>query len=375
MIVHFPGKQRVRVSKLVIQNGARVWGGNEQWLALLARGLLDRRHAVVVSCVAASPVALRLRERGIPVTPVRPRGPLDAWSGWRFRRWLRAERPDALLLTSWRALRWGAWAGRTAPVPRVAVRLGIVRPLPSRGPLADELRRAVDLWIVNAPEIRAAIAASAPDVPLERVRVLLNGVPEPAPSRANLREELGLGAGARVLAAAGHVTARKGFDVALEALALLGDPAAHLVVAGAVAEPEEAARLSARAAALGLGERFHLLGERGDLPAILRGADAFVLTSRNEGMANVLLEAMACGLPVVASDVSGVRTALGGGPGGGAAGVIVPPERPEAVAEALRRILGDRAHASGLGAAARERVRAAFGVDRMVAEAEAMLFG
>ena len=85
--------------KLVIQNGSRVWGGNEKWLATLGAGLMARGHEVVVACPrgAVSEGLARLR---IPSADVRPGGTLDLPGALRFARWLRRERADALLLTS-----------------------------------------------------------------------------------------------------------------------------------------------------------------------------------------------------------------------------------------------------------------------------------
>lgn len=359
--------------KLVVQNGSRVWGGNEKWLSLLARGLLERGHEVVVSCVGGGPVEARLREAGVPTSRVRPRGDVDVLSAWRFRRWLQRQRPDALLLTTWRRLAWGARAGRKAGVPRVAVRLGIVRPLPVGGRLGRIVRRDVDVWIVNSFEIRDALRESAPDLPPERVRVLLNGVPLADAPAAPLREELGLPANARLVAAVGHATRRKGYDLLVEALPRLS-PWVHAVVAGE-ADPEGEARpFVERARALGVDDRIHWLGFRADVPAVLAASDAFALPSRNEGMANVMLEAMVARLPVVAADVSGVGTALAARDGRPSAGWVVPPDDAAALAGALGEAL-EEGRGGPRAAEARWRAERWFSVERMVEEAEAILFG
>jgi len=118
--------------KVVIQNNSRVWGGNEKWVSMLAAGLLANGHSVVVSCRRGGTVQTRLERRGIPTCTVRPGVRADLVRGVRFAMWLRRERPDALVLTSWSGIAWGARAARLARVPRVVVRLGIVRTLPPR---------------------------------------------------------------------------------------------------------------------------------------------------------------------------------------------------------------------------------------------------
>lgn len=365
--------------KLVIQNGSRVWGGNEKWLATLASGLIARGHEVIVSCPRGA-VRERLGEMRIATTGVRPRGVLDAASGVAFARWLRRERPDALLLTSWRPLAWAAWAGRRAGVPRVVVRLGIVRAHPRRGGRAHAFRRWVDAMIVNSAEIRDAWLRSAPDYPAERVRVVMNGIRardgERPALRERLRAELGIAPATLLVGGAGHLAPRKGFDLLLRAFAAAALPDARVVVAGG---GDHLAELRALADELGIAGRVHFLGHRDDGPSVIAGCDVFVLGSRNEGMANVMLEAMAAGVPVVATDVSGVRQALAAEPGTPPAGWIVPPDDAGAMADALREVAQalatDPARAAERTGEALRRIRARFGVERMVAECEAILFG
>ncbi|HEX8692421.1 MAG TPA: glycosyltransferase [Longimicrobium sp.] len=362
--------------KVVIQNNSRVWGGNEKWLATLAAGLLARGHRVVVSCRRDGAVRPELERRGIPTAAVRPGVGADVVRGVRFARWLRRERPDALLLTSWKTTAWGAWAARRAGVPRVVVRLGIVRGLRRRRH-ARAFRRAVHALIVNSAEIRDEWLRSAPWFPAGAVHVVLNGivVPPPLPpeERAAVRRELGASPDACLVAGAGHVHRRKGFDLLLEAFARAAVPDAEAAILGT--GPEEV-RLRAWAESLGIAERVRWPGHRGDVVRVLAACDLFVLSSRNEGMANVMLEAMAAGTPVVATDVSGVRAALGEQGGRPPAGWIVPPDDPAAMAEAMRAVLqGDLGEVRRRVEEASWRVARWFGVERMVDEAEAVLRG
>lgn len=105
-----------------------------------------------------------------------------------------------------------------------------------------------------------------------------------------------------------------------------------------------------------------LPGEREDIPALLRGLDLFVLPSRAEGISNTILEAMASGLPVVATEVGGNPELVTDG----ITGRLVPPRAPEALAEALLEYLAEPERARRHGAAGLARVEAEFGLDRMV---------
>jgi glycosyltransferase involved in cell wall biosynthesis len=152
------------------------------------------------------------------------------------------------------------------------------------------------------------------------------------------------------LVTVGRLDPVKGFDVLLEAFAKLRavHPGARLTIIG---EGEQGAALAQQAESLGIDGCIDFAGRRSpeDLCALLRRADLFVLPSRSEGMPLSLLEAMACGLPCVATDVGGVAATCG------EAGRIVPPENPGALADALSALAGDPQSRQALGKAARER--------------------
>lgn len=178
------------------------------------------------------------------------------------------------------------------------------------GPLQRAVRAADRL--VTVSEALRTVALSFGAEPA-RITVIGNGIDldkfERQP-RAAARAQLGLPADARVLVSVGTLVERKGFDRVIDCLPplLAKFPTLYfLVVGGSGPEGDMATRLRAQAAVLGLGDRVRFLGpmapEQLKLP--LSAADVFVLATSYEGWANVFLEAMACGLPVVSTEVGG----------------------------------------------------------------------
>lgn len=362
--------------KVVIQSDARIWGGNEKWLVLVGSGLARRGHDVVVSCKPGTPVEERARSTGLRVTHARPGGDADLVRALGFAAMLRRERPDAVLLTALKRVFWGGWAARRAGVGRVVERLGIEHDLPRRWKYQHAFRHYVDAMIVNSAVIRDRWLASAPWFPAGEVHVVLNGVRPPTLERSTLRDEIGVPDGVPVVAGAGRLEHRKGFDLLLDAFARGAGSDAHLAVAG---DGKAEGELRSRADALGVSSRVHWLGFRPDLENVLLGADVFVLPSRKEGMANVMLEAMAAGCLVVATDISGVREAIGARAGRPEAGWIVPVDDAGAMGESLGHALDLVRAGSGRGEALRTelewRARNWFAPERTVEETERVLSG
>jgi len=189
------------------------------------------------------------------------------------------------------------------------------------------------------------------DLPVDRVHVVEPGV-DPAPVATGTRS------GRRLLCVAA-VTPLKGHDVLLEGLARVRDLAWTCDCVGSLdRDPGFAERLRGRACALGLADRFRLLGPRtgSGLDACYGSADALVMASRFESYGMVVTEALARGLPVLATSAGGLPETLGVLPDGSRAGMLVPPEDPDALADALRRwLLEDDLRSSLRAAAARRR--------------------
>jgi len=175
------------------------------------------------------------------------------------------------------------------------------------------------------------------------------------------------------LVVVGRLVQRKGIDDVIRALALV--PRTELLIAGGpdlstLDRDAEARRLSRLAARMGVSDRVRLLGRvgRSELPALLRSADIVVCMPWYEPFGMVPLEAMACGRPVVASAVGGIVDTVVDG----ATGTLVRPRRPDMLAHALRRMLGDPVRRAGYGLAGRERAAIRYRWDRIAAETDAV---
>ncbi|HEX8092351.1 glycosyltransferase family 4 protein [Jatrophihabitans sp.] len=167
----------------------------------------------------------------------------------------------------------------------------------------------------------------------------------------------GTAAGGELLCV-GAVTPVKGADVLLDALAMAPDLQLRCVWVGSLTRDRDYVRaLRMQLADSGLADRVCLAGTRTgtDLDAAYAAADVLVLPSRAESYGMVVTEALARGLPVIATDVGGVAETLGFGADGSRPGLLVPPDQPPALAAALRNWIGDAQLRSRLHRTARER--------------------
>jgi glycosyltransferase involved in cell wall biosynthesis len=219
--------------------------------------------------------------------------------------------------------------------------------------LARRALRRAKLLTGCSPELVDRIRALG--FPEERSRVIPYGVDvnafSPAPERRAIwRTRLGVPEGAPLILGVGRMATKKGFHVLLEALPelLAAHPEAHVVLAGG---GDLLDRFTALAKSPELAGRLHLPGSvlRDTLPDLYRAADIFVLPAVHDakgnvdGLPNVILEAMASGLPVVASGISGIPLAVEDG----RTGLLVPEKEPQALLAALRRLVSGLEGAPG----------------------------
>jgi glycosyltransferase involved in cell wall biosynthesis len=196
--------------------------------------------------------------------------------------------------------------------------------------------------------------------PAGRARVVHNGVVTPAPAAPH-SVVAGLAERGPVIGVVTLLRPGKGIETLVDALpALLAENSdARVAVAGRGPDREP---LEARASALGVGHAFQLVGETDGPMPLLAGADIFVSASWAESFPYNVLEAMAAGLPVVATDVGGTGEAVEDG----VTGLLVPPHDPAALAEAISKLLADPELGRRYGRSGRERVAERFTVAGMV---------
>lgn len=207
---------------------------------------------------------------------------------------------------------------------------------------------------VAAVSVRAGHAfCDSNGIPRRKLRVIGYGVDIDGVNRvhaddiARLRAEVGASPGELLVASVGRLVEQKDYPNQLRALALAARRASlRMIVAGAGPLLAPLGELARR---LGIADRVSWLGERGDVPTLLRCVDAFCIASKFEPFGVSVLEAMAAGLPIVSTDVNELPDILDGG----RAGMLVPAERPEDLAEALETVSFDAALRARLGAHAR----------------------
>jgi glycosyltransferase involved in cell wall biosynthesis len=336
-------------------------GTQSQLLALLAR--LDRtRFQPFVACFdGAGSWFDRLAELDIPATVF----PIRGFARWdtvgkivAFGEWSRRHNID--VVHSW-DLYSNIFALPGAAAAGVRVRIGSRRGLnPDRTAGQRRLQRlayaAAHRVVANSEA--AARQLREEGVPSARVTVVPNGIDlsayPPRTDRSSLR---------RVIMVAG-LRRIKGLDVLVAAAAKIvaSIPDARFVIAGDGLE-RESTLLQVRK--LGIENSFEFLGHRDDVPALLAEADLFVLPSRSEAFPNAVIEAMAAGLPVVATNVGGIAELVEQE----RTGILVPSEDPESLASAVMNLMASPDRARALGRTARQKIEQ-YSMSSMVARFE-----
>jgi len=347
-------------------------GGAERVVAEYAKWHDRSRYEPEVCCVlSAGPFSDSVAASGVPIHVLGRRSRFDLRAIARLARIIRRGRFDVVHNHNFTALVVGlpaAILGRARAVVRTEHNVAH-----TRGPARHYLSRAAALREDAQIGVSAAVKRAHTEcgrIPRGRFVTVLNGIDEerlvPGADRASVRRELGLSDDAIVCLNIGSLTEQKNRRTLLDATARLSDVGAlRVLVVGSGPEKET---LEARAGELGLSRRVLFLGQRLDVPDLLAASDIFVLSSDWEGLPITILEAMASGVPCVATAVGGVPEALTDG----VTGVTVEPGDPGALADGIRGLARDPELRARMAAAARDEFERRFRAEQMVRQTEAL---
>jgi len=356
-------------------------GGTKQYLMDVCLGLPPERfrQTALVSWQRDPAFILdadRLAEGGVMVRFVPMRREISPLADLRAFRWLRAffarhefdiihcHSSKAGFLGRWAAKKAGSSAALAYSPHAFAFQMAVGA---SRRCLYRRLERWAGRWtdlLIASCESERALAVDGSIIPPDRTVVVPTGIDVSrfASDAGQFREQLGVPPGHRLIGAVGAVVPQKGHTYLVDAarMVLAQMPDTTFVVAG---EGPLRAELTARAQSAGLGRRMTFVGHREDIPGLLAALDLFVLPSLWEGLPYALLEAMAAGVPVVATEIPGVVDLVRAGE----TGWLAPPADAASLAEAILRALGEPEECAQMAARARELVATEHTREKMLA--------
>lgn len=339
--------------------------GAEKQLVLLAAGLpRDEFEVHVAALTRGGPLAEDLQAAGIPLTIIGKRWKADPLAYLRLAQHIAAVQPDLVQTWLFAANAYGRWAARRAGVPRIVASERCVDPWKSGYELALDrfLAKKTDRIVVNSSGVSEFYISQG--LPAEKFLLIPNAIsaaPPSSVSRQQLLDELKLPHDARLIGAVGRLWPQKRLkDLiwAADLLKVVRDDV-HLLIVG---DGPERDRLERYRYQVRIEDRVHFLGQRHDVPRLMPHFDVLWLGSGYEGLPNVVMEAMACGVPVVASDISGNRDLVLPGK----TGFLAPVGDRAGFARHTLTILEDPLLARRLGAAGRKRIEEDYTVDKMV---------
>jgi glycosyltransferase involved in cell wall biosynthesis len=350
--------------------------GTQHVLEQLTCGLIERRHQVTILClnnVVDAKLYARLQTVAREVRIVGKRAIFGGYGWLSTLNWMHRQQFDVVVTMLFASDVLGRFLAHSAGVPR------IVSSVRARNKnyhfyqywLVRTTMRWVHTVVVNSDKIRHyAIVAEGVDP--HKIVHIPNGINVADYAnhmhRSVLIDLCHLDHNATIIGSIGRLSRQKGFDILLQAVHQLDRKTVHVLIIG---NGREEAHLRSLAHSLRISRQIHFAGYRYDVPQLLGALDLYVHPARFEGMPNALLEAMAAGVPIVATAVDGSNELIEDG----LHGWLVRPEDPAALASALAAALDDRDEAARRATAARQRIQTQYGLANMVQAWEEVLGG
>jgi glycosyltransferase involved in cell wall biosynthesis len=360
----------VKVMECIRQG--QVGGGETHMLSLIEN--MDRsRFEPVVLSFTDGPMVTRLREMGVNTHIIHTERPFDFSKWTQVKELMRQEQIEVVHAHGTRACSNVMWASQSLGLPVIYTVHGWSFH-PGQSPLVRQIRMMGEQYLTGRAAVNISVSASNRQTGTRHIRkfnslVINNGIDRNKfdPSRAfkDIRQELGIPADATLVVFIARFTSHKQPLTLIKAFqsALSGIPGGHLLLVGDGDQKAEALDMVNEA---GLNERIHFQPFRQDVPDILAAADVFVLPSLWEGLPIGLLEAMAMGKAVIATDVDGTREVVKDGVNG----LLIEAGNIAALSDALVKMAGNELARKEFSKAAVETVQTQFEAVGMVKKIE-----
>ncbi len=360
-------KDGLRILELYHDSGP---GGAEQMIVDLCHGLAESGHRVTAGLLCHGWLYDQLQRAPVRTFVMSKKRRTDLRFMGNLTRLIRETDADVIHAHEFSSNVSGSvaarWTGRA-----------VVATVHGKEYIASRLRRRLACrWVGRSCDRMVSVSgtigrflAESAGVPPEKLQTIYNGIDTlkyvQGDAGEDLRRELGVAPGAPVVGAVGSLYPVKGHTYLVQAMAQIAKqlPSVMCLLIG---HGHLRATLEREVKVLGLERHVKFLGYRSDVPRLLGALDLFVLPSLSEGLPLSLLEAMATGRPVVATDVGGNPEVVQDG----ATGYLVEPRRPDLLADRILELLMDPGRGKAMGVRARATVHERFGVERMVREYE-----
>jgi glycosyltransferase involved in cell wall biosynthesis len=333
--------------RIVFLDSGTEWRGGQYQVLHLALELQKRGHELLLVCQKPSPLHSRARQKGLTVEAVRMRGDLD------FRAWVRTAgilrmfKPDLVHAHTGRGHAVGLGATFFQDVEAFVVTRRVATPLKITFINRIKYSRLVSAFVAISEHVAEMLRAAG--VPSSRVRVIPSAVAlEEFEAGEGQGGGSGVPEGAPIVVNVGSLSKEKAQQDVLRVASIVAKavPGVRFQIAGA---GPLRSRLEKISRDLGLNSVVEFLGFRDDVPSLMKAASVFLFPSESEGLGSAALQAMAAGLPVVATDSGGVRDIVKHGE----TGFIFARRDVASMADAVVRLLKDHDLSAGMGAKAR----------------------
>jgi L-malate glycosyltransferase len=359
-----------------------IMGGSERQMVEVACRQKTKGYDITVGCLLGEgPLNEILKQANIPVIEFNPQGGLHRPKGisqlFKLTRYLSRGHFDVVQTHDLYSTLMAVPASKVARVPVI---LSCRRDLshwwwytPRRRKILRHIQNRSTYVIANSDAVRDYLVTKDGFDP-KLIRVIQNGVEyerfaNTPRERQRLFPKVPLDIKLVAVVANMHLENKGHADLIRAATDIIQKfPNTKFVLIG---DGVERPKLEDMAVRMGLRDRILFLGARNDIPDLLASSDLFVLPSWAEGLPNSVLEAMASGLPIVATRVGGIPELIENE----VSGLLVPPKNDQALSMTIKRLLGDEVFAKKLGMAAQERARKKFSFERLLRELEDLYLG